>query len=162
MALRRLTMDDLGALAAIYRDADVRKYFPEGTLTYEQTKEELEWIIDVYYGQYGFGLWATLLKETNEFIGRCGLLPWTIDGRQEVEVAYLLAKSQWGRGLGTEAARAILAYGYGELRLSRLICLIDSANEASIKVAMKIGMSLEREADIDGEPTLVYSAGRPA
>ena len=56
MALRRLTMDDLGALAAIYRDADVRKYFPEGTLTYEQTKEELEWIIDVYYGQYGF--WA--------------------------------------------------------------------------------------------------------
>ena len=64
--------------------------------------------------------------------------------------------------MGTEAARAILAYGYGELRLSRLICLIDSANEASIKVAMKIGMSLEREADIDGEPTLVYSAGRPA
>ena len=162
LALRRLTMDDLDALASIYSDADVRKYFPEGTLTHEQTKEELEWIINVYYGQYGFGLWATLLKETNEFIGRCGLLPWTIDGRQEVEVAYLLAKSQWGRGLGTEAARAILAYGYGELRLSRLICLIDPANEASVKVAMKIGMSLEREADIDGEPTLVYSAVRPA
>ena len=161
MALRRLTMDDLGALAAIYRDADVRKYFPEGTLTYEQTKEELEWIIDVYYGQYGFGLWATLLKETNEFIGRCGLLPWTIDGRQEVEVAYLITKAHWGRGLGTEAARAVLAYGFGELHLSRLICLIDPANEASVKVATKIGMSLEREADIDDEPTLVYSAVRP-
>jgi len=161
MALRRLTMDDLGALAAIYRDADVRKYFPEGTLTYEQTKEELEWIIDVYYGQYGFGLWATLLKETNEFIGRCGLLPWTIDGRQEVEVAYLITKAHWGRGLGTEAARAILAYGFGELHLSRLICLIDPAHEASAKVATKIGMSLEREAEIDGEPTLVYSAARP-
>ena len=161
MALRRLTMDDLGALAAIYRDADVRKYFPEGTLTYEQTKEELEWIINVYYGQYGFGLWATLLKETNEFIGRCGLLPWTIDGRQEVEVAYLITKAHWGRGLGTEAARAILAYGFGELHLSRLICLIDPPNEASVKVATKIGMSFEREADIDGERTLVYSAVRP-
>lgn len=161
MALRRLTMEDLGALAAIYRDADVRKYFPEGTLTYEQTKEELEWITDVYYGQYGFGLWATLLKETNEFIGRCGLLPWTIDGRQEVEVAYLITKAHWGRGLGTEAARAILAYGFGELHLSRLICLIDPANEASVRVATKIGMSLEREAEIDGEPTLVYSAARP-
>jgi ribosomal-protein-alanine N-acetyltransferase len=110
-------MNDLDALAAIYADADVRKYFPEGTLTYEQTKEELEWIINVYYGQYGFGLWATTLKETNEFIGRCGLLPWTIDGRQEVEVAYLLAKSHWERELGTEAARAILAYGFGELHL---------------------------------------------
>jgi RimJ/RimL family protein N-acetyltransferase len=162
LTLRRLTMNDLDALAAIYADAEVRKYFPEGVLTYEQTKEELEWIINVYYGQYGFGLWATMLKETNEFIGRCGLLPWTIDGREEVEVAYLLAKEHWGRGLGTEAARAILAYGFGELRLSRLICLIDPANEASVKVAMKIGMSLEREAEIDGEPTLVYSALTPA
>jgi [ribosomal protein S5]-alanine N-acetyltransferase len=154
LALRRLTLNDLDALAAIYADEDV--------LAYEQTKEELEWIINIYYGQYGFGLWATTLKETNEFIGRCGLLPWTIDGREEVEVAYLLAKEHWGRGLGTEAARAILAYGFEELHLSRLICLIDPANEASVTVAMKIGMSLEREADIDGEPTLVYSAVAPA
>jgi ribosomal-protein-alanine N-acetyltransferase len=155
-------MDDLDALAAIYRDPDVRRYFPEGTLTYEQTKEELEWIIDVYYGEYGFGLWATIQKETGEFVGRCGLLPWTIDGRSEVEVAYLLAKSHWGQGLGTEAARAVLAYGFDELRLTRLISLIDPANAASVNVAVKIGMSLEREAQIDGEPTLVYSALRPS
>ena len=160
--MRRLEPDDLDDLVALYRDPEIRRYFPDGVRTYEQTKEELEWIINVYYGQYGFGLWATTLKETNEFIGRCGLLPWTIDGREEVEVAYLLARTHWERGLGTEAARAILAYGFGELRLSRLICLIDPANEASVKVAMKIGMGLEREADIDGEPTSVYSAMRPA
>jgi hypothetical protein len=47
-------MNDLDARAAIYSDADVRKYFPEGVLTYDQTKEELEWIINDYYGQYGF------------------------------------------------------------------------------------------------------------
>ena len=161
LELRPLTMDDLDALALIYRDSEVRKYFPEGTLTYEQTREELEWIIDVYYAQHGFGLWATTHKQTNEFIGRCGLLPWTIDGRSEVEVAYLLARAYWGRGLGTEAARAILAYGFGELHLSRLICLIDPGNEASITVALKIGMRLEREAEIDGEPTLVYSVVQP-
>ena len=155
--LRPLTMDDLDALALIYRDSEVRKYFPEGTLTYEQTREGLEWIIDVYYAQHGFGLWATTHKQTNEFIGRCGLLPWTIDGRSEVEVAYLLARAYWGRGLGTEAARAILAYGFEDLHLSRLICLIDPGNEASINVALKIGMRLEREAEIDGEPTLIYS-----
>ena len=162
LTLRSLTMDDLEALAAIYSDADVRRYFPEGVLTYEQTKEELEWIIEVYYGQYGFGLWATTLKATNELVGRCGLIPWTIEGREEVEVAYLLAKAHWGRGLGTEAARAVLSYGFDELHLSRLICLIDPANEASVKVAEKIGMSLEQEAEIDGEPTLVYSAQRLA
>jgi ribosomal-protein-alanine N-acetyltransferase len=160
LALRRLTMDDLDALAEIYRDEKARRYFPEGTLTREETREELEWIIDVYYGQYGYGLWATTLRETNVFIGRCGLLPWTIEGRAEVEVAYLLAKSYWGLGLGTEAARAILAYGFEQLHLTRLISLIDPENEASIKVAVKIGMTLERVGDIDGEPTLVYSASK--
>ncbi len=160
--MRRLTPADLDALAPIYRDPDVRRYFPEGTLTYEQTKDELEWIIDVYYGKYGFGLWATILKETDEFIGRCGLLPWTIDGRSEVEVAYLLAKRYWGQGLASEAARAVLAYGFDELELPRLISLIDPANVASANVAVKLGMTLEREALIDGLPTLVYSVERAA
>ncbi len=50
LILRRLTMDDVDALFALYRDPEVRKYFPEGTLTYDETKEELAWIIDVYYG----------------------------------------------------------------------------------------------------------------
>ena len=155
-------MDDLDALAAIYRDPEVRRYFPEGTLTYQETREELEWIIDVYYGRYGFGLWATIDRETHEFIGRCGLIPWTIEGRAEVEVAYLLARTRWGRGLGTEAAKAVLAYAFEQLRLPRLICLIDPANEASVKVAMKIGMALERQADLEGEPTLVYSIDQTA
>ena len=48
LILRRLTMEDLDALAAIYRDPEVRRYFPEGTLTHEKTREELEWIINVY------------------------------------------------------------------------------------------------------------------
>src|SRR4029078_102737 len=111
LLLRTLTMDDLDELYALYRDANVRKYFPEGTLTYEETKEELEWIIDVYYGQYGYGLWAAIYKETGEIIGRCVLLPWTIDNRQEVEVAYLFAEKFWRQGLGTEVAQAIVQYG---------------------------------------------------
>ena len=58
--------------------------------------------------------------------------------------------------------RATLAYGFEELHLSRLICLIDPANEASVKVAMKIGMSLERESDIDGASFAWGQAGRTA
>jgi len=160
LILRLLTMDDLDALSVLYRDPDVRKYFPEGTLTYEETKEELEWIIDVYYGQHGFGLWATIHKKTGEFIGRCGLLPWTIDGRKEVEVAYMLAKPHWGQGLATEAAGAILRYGFEQLEYTRLICLVDPDNQASRRVAQKIGMTLELEGDIAGYPTALYSIQR--
>jgi ribosomal-protein-alanine N-acetyltransferase len=179
LILRRLTLDDLDALAHIYRDPEVRRYFPEGTLTHEETKEELEWIIDVYYERYGFGLWATVLKETGTFIGRCGLLPWkVIPGRDgglgldfadeypdgtssiEVEVAYLLARDHWGRGLGTEAARATVGYAFESLGLSRLICLVEPGNAASRNVAVKIGMALDGDVELDGElfPLLSMSA----
>ncbi len=161
LILRQLTRDDLDALAAIYSDAEVRKYFPEGTLTRDETREELEWIIDVYYGQYGFGLWATIEKATGAFIGRCGLLPWTIDGRAEVEVAYLLARPYWGQGLGTEAARAIANYAFEHLAVPRLICLIDAENEASRNVALKIGMAFEKAIVDDKGPAQVYSMARP-
>jgi ribosomal-protein-alanine N-acetyltransferase len=156
-------MDDLDSLAALYRDPDVRRYFPDGTRTYEETAEELAWIIDVYYSRYGYGLWATIDKETGQLIGRCGLLPWTIEERPEVEVAYLLAREYWGRGLATEAAQAIRDYAFEHLNMSRLICLIDPANHASRRVAEKTGMTLEKEVDgIDGDgiPTLIYSISK--
>ena len=160
LILRRLIMDDLESLFALYSDPQIRRYFPEGTLTYEETKEELEWFLNGHPAQPQLGLWATILKETGQFIGRCGLLPWTIEQRPEVEVAYLVSKAYWGQGLGTEAAQAIVDYGFERLQLSRLICLIDPANQASVKVARKIGMILEKEGQIGGEPTLLYSRRR--
>ena len=160
LILRRLIPEDLDALFTLYRDPEIRRYFPEGTLTYEETKEELEWFLNGHPKHPKLGLWATIHKETDQFIGRCGLLPWTIDGSDEVEVAYMIAKEYWGQGLGTEAAQAILHHGFEKLGLARLICLIDPANTASQKVAERIGMTLEKKVDgIDGDnfPTLIYS-----
>jgi len=135
-------MADLDSLAALYGDPEVRRYFPDGTRTHEQAREELEWVIDVYYGRYGYGLWATILKETGAFIGRCGLLPQEIDGRTEVEVAYLLDKRYWGRGLATEAARAIVDYAFATLPVERLICMFEPENIASRGVAANVGMTV--------------------
>ena len=106
------------------------------------------------------GLWATVHKETGRFIGRCGLLPWTIDGKDEVEVAFTIAREYWGQGLATEAARAILQHGLEGLNLSRLICLIELENIASQRVAEKIGMRFEREARDEMGPFLIYSINK--
>jgi ribosomal-protein-alanine N-acetyltransferase len=149
LILRPLTMDDLDDLFALYRDPEVRRYFPDGTQSYEQTKEELEWIIDVYYGKHGFGLWATIHKPSGAFIGRCGLLPWTIDGQDDVEVAYLLGQEYWGQGLATEAARAIVDYAFARLPVTRLICMTDPLNHASQNVARKVGMTLVNDNLVD-------------
>src|SRR5687767_9726202 len=116
LILRRLVMDDLEDLFVLYSDPEVRKYFPEGTLTYQETKEELEWFLNGHPTHPELGLWATIHKETGKFIGRCGLLPWTIEGRAEVEVAYMIAKEYWRQGLGLEAARGLLEYGFEQLQ----------------------------------------------
>jgi len=156
LLLRHFQLTDVDDLAAIYRDADVRQYFPRGVLSYEQTKEELEWFLNGHPEHPELGLWTVIDKKTNQLIGRCGLLPWTLDGCFEVEVAYLLAKKYWGQGLGTEAAQAVMRYGFEKLRLPRLICLIAHQNKASIKVAEKMGMAFEREGVEEGMPFLLY------
>ena len=167
LRLRKLTLDDLEPLAALYADKEIRQYFPDGTdgtLTYAETKEEIEWIIDVYYGQYGYGLWATIHKETGAFIGRCGLIPWKLDDQPDVvqvEVAYLLDKPYWRQGLGTEAARAIRDYAFETLGLERIICMVDPQNAASQKVAANTGFVFEKEYTDKYGLCYIYALSRP-
>lgn len=166
LLLRHLTMKDLDELFDLYQDPEIRRYFPDGVKNYEETKEELEWFLNGHPEHPELGLWATIHKETGKFIGRCGLLPWEIDGKLEIEVAYLLDKNFWHLGLATEAATGILAYAFDTLNLSRIICLMDPDNIASQNVAKRIGMTLERKVDgIAGDnfPTFIYAihAHRP-
>jgi len=161
LILRHQSPDDLDSLFALYCDPDVSKYIPDAPRNYEEAREELEWHMNGHPKHPELGLWATIHKETNKFIGRCGLLPWTIDGQNKVEVAYLINKANWGQGLGTEAARAILDYGFEKLNLSRLVCLIDKENLASIKVAEKIGMTFEKEGKDEMGSFFLYSRIRP-
>lgn len=166
LVLRRLVPDDLDALYALYRDPEMREYFPpEGaspdkTLSYEETREELEWFLNGHPRHPELGLWATILKENGAFIGRCGLLPWTLDGQDEVEVAYMIDKRYWRRGLATEAARGIRDYAFTALGLLRLVSLIDHANIASARVAENIGMAFEKECVDESGPFQVYSISK--
>lgn len=160
LQLRHLNINDLEELYALYRDPEIRRYFPEGVLSYEDTREELEWFLNGHPEYPELGLWATVQKGSGTFIGRCGLLPWEIDGKLEIEIAYLLDKHFWHQGLATEAANGILSYAFERLNLTRLICLMDPENIASQKVAERIGMKLERRVDgIAGDnfPTLIYA-----
>ena len=160
LVLRHLVMDDLDELFVLYQDPEIRKYFPEGVLNYQDTREELEWHMHGHPRHPELGLWATIHKETGKFIGRCGLLPWEIEDQYEVEIAYLLDKAFWHQGLATEAAKGILEYGFNILNLSRLICMIDPENSASQKVAERIGMTFEKRVEGyegDNLPFYIYS-----
>ncbi|HET9950826.1 MAG TPA: GNAT family N-acetyltransferase, partial [Candidatus Eisenbacteria bacterium] len=145
LTLRHLEPADLEPLFALYRDPEIRRYFPDGTLTLDETRQEIEWFRNGHPSHPVLGLWATIERRTGAFVGRCGLLPWSIDGRDEVELAFLIDKTRWGHGLATEAARAIVGYAREQLGLTRLICLITPGNDGSVRVASKVGMTFERE-----------------
>jgi ribosomal-protein-alanine N-acetyltransferase len=160
LLLRHQVIEDLGDLWALYCNPEITRYIHDAPRSHDEAKEELQWHMHGHPQYPELGLWATIHKETGKFIGRCGLLPWLIEGQREVEVAYTIAQEYWGQGLATEAARGILDYGFTKLNLSRLICLIDPENIASHRVAEKIGMTLEKKVDGivgDNIPTLVYS-----
>ncbi len=155
LILRHLTKDDVDDLAVIYADPIVMKFYPS-TWTYEETQQQVERIINTYE-QRGFSLWATIHKADNKFIGRCGLIPQLVDGQQEIEIGYMLAKEYWGRGLATEAACASRDYGFEKVGCNRLISLIDPGNIGSQKVAMKVGLTYEKDATMWEKTVRVYA-----
>ena len=158
LILRKFREDDLDELCLLYANSDIRRYFPEGVLSRAQTKEELDWYLDGGWPEHPeLGLWAATHRPTGRFIGRCGLIPWTIDNQQETEVAYLFAKEFWGQGLGSEAAGAIVRHAFMRLQLIRLIALIDRANIASIRTAEMVGFRFEREVEVEGTKFQLYS-----
>ena len=89
------------------------------------------------------GLWATILKSTNQYIGRCGLYPHRNDDDLiipgEANIAFYLARPYWGQGLATEAGKAFIDFGFNTLGLSRIEAGINANNQASIRVIQKLG-----------------------
>lgn len=160
LILRRQLLTDLDDLWALYSDPEITKFIPDAPRTRQEAQEELEWHMHGHPKNPQLGLWATIHQATNKFIGRCGLLPWTIDGANETEIAYTIARAYWGQGLATEAAHAIREYGLVNLNLARLICVIDSENGASRRVAEKIGMAFDKESRDEYGPFLVYATTR--
>ena len=160
LILRRQVIEDLEALWALYCDPEITRFIPDAPKTFEEAREELEWHMNGHPRNPDLGLWATIHKASGRFIGRCGLLPWNVDGREEVEVAYTIAREFWGQGLGTEAAQAIKDYACKHLHFSHLICLIEPDNSASVNVAQKIGMTFEKAIDHELGLLNVYSSNK--
>jgi RimJ/RimL family protein N-acetyltransferase len=85
------------------------------------------------------------LKETGEFIGTCGIEPFDLDGQAEVELGYRLCLKFWGKGYAREAAAAMLKYGFGDLKLTRIMAFVLPQNRASVRILEKLGFQYLRD-----------------
>lgn len=93
LLLREFRLDDFDALYQILSDPETMQHYPK-PFDRERTKRWIEWNLENYQ-KYGFRLWAVTLKETNEFIGNCGITMQNIDGESLPEIGYHINKKLW-------------------------------------------------------------------
>lgn len=156
LLLRKITYDDAEPLLQILGDPEVMKFSVLGV----DDESGVRKFIDVTLKRYerdGIAQWAVIEKQTNAFIGECGIAVQMIDGQKEYEIGYRFNRKFWRKGFATEAAIACRDYGFNQLRLTRLISIIEKENIASIGVAKKVGMTLEKESVFHNIPVQIYS-----
>ena len=138
--LRELTQEDYSSLCRILQDEETM-YAYEGAFTDEEVQAWLERQF-MRYETLGFGLWAVVLKETDEMIGQCGLTmqPWKDE--EVLEIGYLFERKHWHQGYATEAAVACKQYAFEQLKADEVCSIIRDSNKASQNVAIRNGMTI--------------------
>ena len=140
LCLREMTWDDYPALCRMLKDPDVM-YAYEHAFSDEEARAWMEKQL-ARYREYGFGLWAVILKETNEMIGQCGLTMQDCGREQPVlEIGYLFEKAFWHQGYASESAIACREYAFHTLRAKEVFSIIRDQNLPSRKVAERNGMT---------------------
>lgn len=138
--LREMKQMDFSSLCKILQDKDVM-YAYEHAFDDVEVQEWLDKQI-TRYNHYGFGLWAVILKETDEMIGQCGLTMQDCNNRQVLEVGYLFQKAFWHKGYASEAAIACKEYAFEILNADEVFSIIRDINIASQNVAKRNGMTV--------------------
>ena len=107
--------------------------------------------VRAHWRQHGFGQWVVEIPGEASLIGVVGLTRVSYEAHftPAVEVAWRLARAQWGCGYATEAARAAVDYGFDTLGLTEIVAITVPANRRSRRVMERLGMSRAPEDDFD-------------
>lgn len=150
LRLRPCQSADVDALHTLWRNPDVRRYLLDDR---EISREEAKAFVDDFLQaaeSHGLGLWMVELPRGSTHVGFAALRQ--IENTPHVEIYYGLAPAHWGSGYATEAAQALLGYGFGMLGLERIWARTDTPNVASMRVAERLGM---QPAEDPGETSFV-------
>lgn len=151
--LRELNPDDAENFYNLNLNPNVIKY--TGNSAFKST-EEARAFLENYpdYKLNGYGRWAVINKETNTFIGWCGLK--FGETENETDIGFRFFEKEWNKGYATESAMACINYGFEKLHLKRIIGRAMKANTGSIKVLEKIGLKYKQNAELDGQEAVIY------
>lgn len=161
LIMRRWREADRRPFAELNADPEVMEHFP-APLTREQSDAMVD-RIESAFDEHGYGLWALEVRATGEFVGFTGLAWQTFEARftPALEVGWRLARSAWGRGYASEAARAAIGYGFGPAGQDELVSMTAVANLRSRAVMERLGMTRDPADDFDHPRVSAGSPVRP-
>ena len=144
LILRPVTLSDFEATHQLLSDPEVMRFSLNGPYSEQKSTDFINHCIQQTEKNLP-SLLAVINRKTGLLIGYCGFYKQKINGIQEVELGYRLLKKHWGKGLASEAAKAVKEHAFKKMGLKRLISIIEKNNIASIRVAEKNGLKLEKE-----------------
>lgn len=150
LRLRNWRPDDRDLFREINRDPKVMEFFP-----FRRTHAEADALLErltAMVAETGLGFYAVECKDLAEPIGFCGLsranLAPLLPG-DTVEIGWRLATRFWGHGYVTEAASALIEFGFRDKGLSEIVAFAVEANHRSIAVMERLGMRRDPGGDFD-------------
>lgn len=157
LLLRMLQESDFEQYSAIHLDPEVTRFTARKQMDRMETWRHLSFIAGHWHLR-GFGMWGVFEKDTGRLVGRVGFHQ--PDGWPDFELGWTIGRAFWGRGYATEAAARCVRYAFEDMDRDHLISLIDPLNVASIRVAERIGETVQGSVVIGEHSLIVYGIRR--
>ena len=156
LTLEPFTPSDLDLLHQLFTDEAIRQYLWDDMVIDVSQTEDILKVNDILQHSRGYGLWKIVHQETEQVLGFTGL--WFFFEEPQPQLLYGLFPAYWQQGFATEAAKSIVQYAFKDLGFDYLIAATDPPNEASGKVAMRLGMKMTESKIVEGKMTLFWKA----
>jgi len=153
LELRPCADTDVELLLGHWTEPAVRRYLFDDRVIDRETVEKFVIASAASFQQAGYGLWLLADRTDGEFRGVSGVCETVI----HPDLLFSIAPSHWGQGLATESARCILQYVFDRLKVARVMATVDKPHVISVGVLEKLGMTLQEERLVNGNPLLYYA-----
>lgn len=163
LTVREWSENDLDSFCAVSSDPAVVRFITGGVpLTKEQTAEQIARLSSLQR-THGWTRWALELRDPapGEPLGAVGFCGPGCTFAPDIEVGWWMHSGLWGRGLATEAARAVVRHCFEVIGFERLICCVHPENAASLAVARKAGFEPAEQFTFNGIPLVRHRQSNP-
>lgn len=141
LTLKTSSRENFLQVYQLLSDPDVMRYIGNGPKTENEVSDGLEKMIK-HHEKHGFAFGDIYLKNSDEYIGRAGLIYLAMnDNQEEIEVGYQLHTKYWGQGYATEITIALIKWGFEHLQLKQIVAVIQPENQLSQRVLEKSGLN---------------------